>query len=493
MGQAPISDDVLFRPNSKYQELFCTTTAREVLGGGLPGGGKSQCGMAIPLCHTFDGETILPFHPRFEMVVFRRRETQLGNLIKYAEELFTPLDAKHSDGKKLWTFPTGGICRLTHMNTVNDWDQVQGHEVTVMLFDELAEFLEEQYMMATIWARPGAKDLPSFIRSTSNPRGPGVSWVKKRFVKRCSPFDIHNIPTGVKKDGTPLVSTRQFIPWGFRQNPDLGFSSEEYEAELNQIPNPTLRKAMLSENVMDAWDTMIGSFFDFDGGRHIVPKEKEETIRDYLSQVPTTRIEAFDYGGNAPTCMLWMEMDPEGVVYITDEHYLDNEPLEDIHIPLMREIRHDRGAGSMTVADPSIFAKKTQYISYTDKSIADIMRDAGFHVVRGLNKHEAGFEQIHHGLFTDGSFSPKLQIFESCVHTCDELLEAVVSDNDPNKIAKECSDHALDPLRYGLMHLWDPTPEKNSNTLHQHSFGNTFRQIQATRRMQKGRFARTFR
>jgi phage terminase large subunit len=450
--------------------------------------------MAIPLCHTYDGTNVLVHHPRFEMVVFRRKETQLGNLIKFAEELYTPLGAVHSDQKMMWTFPQGGICKLTHMRTENDWDQVQGHEVTIMLFDEVAEFSENQYIMATLWARPGAPELPSYIRCTSNPRGPGVSWVKKRFVKRCTPFDLHEIPTGKTEAGEDLLSTRQFIPWGFRQNPDLGFKSQEYEAELAKIPNPTLRKAMLSENVMDAWDTMIGSFFDFDGARHIVTKDKEQTIRDYLSQVPTTRIEAFDYGGNAPTCMLWMEMDPEGVIYVTDEHYVEDEPLEDVHIPLMKEIRHRTGAGEITVADPSIKARKTKYISYTDRSIAQIMTDAGFFIKGADNRHEQGFEQIHHGLFTDGTTSPKIQIFESCINLIEEMLEAVVSDNDPNKISKECSDHAIDPLRYGLMHLVSPVPDRERDGIPAGSAGAALQDIQFKKHFhRRGRFARSLR
>ena len=441
-----------FTANSLYEKLFIASPAQEVFGGGLPGGGKTYTLMGMPLCAISETE-LRPrcLHPKYEGWCFRRNEGRdQGNLqtnVQYAREFFTPLGGQETGNGTRWKFPQGGTFNISHMAEERDWTQIQGHEVADLLFDELPEFTEDQYGMSKAWCRAAAPDLIPRVRSTGNPIGPGVAWVKKRFVSVLTPFKIHSI------EDEYGYTTRQFIPFGFRDNPALLANDPNYEARLSQIPNPHIRRAFLSRSAIEAWNVMVGAFFEFDSTRHIVEGDEKEQVLKELLASRTRVVEAFDYGGKVATCMLWMATHPDGTIFVTDCYYAEDKPLE-VHIPAIKSIRRKwKNHLEVTVGDGTIWAKKAHYVRYTSQSIGAILQSQSIFVVSANKDKQSGFETLHRLLYFDADTPPKMRFFDNVRPLIDEIVSAVQSDQNQNDIREDCEDHALDALRYGAMHI----------------------------------------
>ena len=113
------------------------------------------------------------------------------------------------------------------------------------------------------------------MRATTNPGGPGHSWVKKMFIdpaKPNTPFwatdietsEVLKFPAGHSKAGQPLFK-RRFIPASLFDNPYLA-ESGDYEAMLLSLPEHQ-RKQLLEGN----WDVNEGAAFpEFNRQIHVV-------------------------------------------------------------------------------------------------------------------------------------------------------------------------------------------------------------------------------
>ncbi len=170
-------------PQDGPQRIAYESEAEEVLFGGAAGGGKSHCAVALPLRWR---------HPRLRALVLRRKTPQLSDLLEKARLVYRT--GSESEGyaaadsaaeerltDHVWTFSWGSQVRFGHCNDVNDWLNYQGHEYQLIIFDELTQFLEKQYLEIKSRLRSGAPGLPRKVLCTSNPGGPGHGWVFKRW------------------------------------------------------------------------------------------------------------------------------------------------------------------------------------------------------------------------------------------------------------------------------------------------------------------------
>ncbi len=179
--------------------------------------------------------------PFYSGIIFRRTFTDLklrGALIDRSHEWWNGTAAKWSAQNHSWTFPSGAVLQFGFLEREADKYKYQGANFHFIMFDELTQFSEKQYIylfsrLRRLKAASLKKynldfEVPLRMRAASNPGGVGHEWVKKRFIG--TPDNPMNSPD------------RIFIPSRLEDNPSLDqISYEESLAELDPITRAQLR------------------------------------------------------------------------------------------------------------------------------------------------------------------------------------------------------------------------------------------------------------
>lgn len=190
------------------QKLFLACPLEEVLFGGAAGGAKSVAMLMAAAQYVEE--------PGYNALLLRRSLPMLempGGLIDISKQWWGASDARWSEQKKNWIFPSGAMIQFGFLDTDNDVYRYQGSEWDFVGFDELTQFLEGmyRYLFSRLRRAVGSR-IPSRMRATANPGGVGHEWVKNRF--------IHG------GDG-------HFIPSRLEDNPALDIT--EYESKLAKL------------------------------------------------------------------------------------------------------------------------------------------------------------------------------------------------------------------------------------------------------------------
>lgn len=220
-GQGILSEWCPYEPHPKQKE-FIDLTSREALYGGAGGGGKSICLLMIALEHVDK--------PHYRCLILRRTLkalSQANALMDVARLWLMGTDAKWNANDKVWTFPSGAMIKFGYLDHDSDLDNYQGAAYHTIIFDELTQFTEHQYLYLLSRNRRVTGDtIPLKIRAASNPGGVGHKWVKKRFVDSGSSKHI-------------------YIPAKIDDNPSL--NREEYKETLAELD--PIRRAQLLEGI----------------------------------------------------------------------------------------------------------------------------------------------------------------------------------------------------------------------------------------------------
>jgi predicted phage terminase large subunit-like protein len=210
--------------------MFLTATQDEVFLGGARGGGKSEALLIASLQYVNV--------PDYSAIIFRRTYSDLslpGALMDRAQQWLGESKAKWNDRTKSWRFPSGATVSFGYMDTAADHFRYDGSHFQTVCFDELTQFLENQYLyLFTRMRRLKGSNVPIRMLSAGMPGGIGHRWVRERFI------------TGSHPD-------RLFIPSTINDNPAL--DKEEYLKALMRLDPVTRRQSI------------DGDWSDFEGGR----------------------------------------------------------------------------------------------------------------------------------------------------------------------------------------------------------------------------------
>jgi predicted phage terminase large subunit-like protein len=276
------------------QQVFLNLKEQEVLFGGAAGGGKSSAILMAALQYVDV--------PGYSALILRRTWADLvlpGAIMDRAATWLANTPAHKLDGGRVWKFPSGARIQFGYLQHENDKLRYQSAEFQFIAFDELTQWPLESaydYMFSRIrrptiacvncsvpmkrvmgWVmRNGAKvpnfryahknasrctqpypdpkvlanykpapdgtsifDIPLRMRAGTNPGGPGMEWVRKRFV-----------------DPATRRSDARFIRSLLQDNPSL--DQEEYRKALHRL-NPVDRERLLNGD----WDVVeSGDMFD---------------------------------------------------------------------------------------------------------------------------------------------------------------------------------------------------------------------------------------
>ena len=405
-------------------------------------------------------------NPSFSGLLVRHTTEELRELIMKSQELYPKAipGIKWSERKQSWTTPRGGTLWMSYLDRDQDVNRYQGQAFNWIGFDELTQWATPyafNYMGSRL--RSADPDLSLYMRCTSNPGGPGNSWVKKGFVDP-SPFnkafDAVDFSTGERLAFPPTHSKagqalykRRFIPATLFDNPYLT-ADGQYEAMLLSLPE-VQRKQLLDGN----WDATDGAAFsEFNRNIHVIEPFK----------IPHnwTRFRAADYGYGSTTAVLWIAVAPSDQLIVYRELYVSKVTAVDL-AGMINEIESQEKI-AYGILDSSVWHKRGD----TGPSLAEQM------IVRGCRwrpsdrsrgSRIAGKNELHRRLqIDDTTGEPRLVFFSNCVNIISELPILPLDRNNPDDVDTKANDHGYDALRYGIMsrprsNLFDYDPLSQSN------------------------------
>ena len=434
---------VVFAPNPGPQTDFLAASENEVLYGGAAGGGKTMALIADPMRYFDNGN--------FNGIILRRSTDELREIVWKTQELYPQAfpGAKWGEKKSQWTFPSGARIWLTYLDRPEDVLRYQGQAFSYIAFDELTQHPTPfAYLYMKSRLRTTDPTLPTFLRATTNPGGPGHSWVRKMYIDPApanQAFAATDIETGKtlvypeshEKAGQPLF-TRRFIPASLYDNPYLT-ADASYEANLLSLPEMQRRQLLEGD-----WDVADGAAFpEF--------KKADHVIEPFDIPNEWRRFRSCDYGYSSYSAVHWFAIDPSyETLYCYRELYVSKHTGKDLGAAVLEA---ERGESiSYGVLDSSCWHNRGQL----GPSIAEEMIAMGCRwrpSDRTAGARVAGKNQFHQRLKVDEETSLAGIIF---FNTCRQIISDLpVIPSDPKGSddidPRYATDHAYDSVRYGIM------------------------------------------
>ena len=454
------AQEVVFQPNPGPQTQYLASSEREVLYGGAAGGGKSYATLADPLRDLNN--------PDFSGLLVRHTTEELRELIQKSQDLYPKAipGIKGSERKSQWTTPRGGRLWMSYLDKDTDVMRYQGQAFNYVAFDELTQWQSPygwNYMRSRL--RSSSKELGLYMRATTNPGGPGHSWVKKMFIDPApsnTPFWATDIetgetltyPQGHSRSGEPLFK-RRFIPASLFDNPHLA-ESGDYEAMLLSLPEHQ-KKQLLEGN----WDVNEGAAFpEFNRNIHVVePFEIPDSW---------TKFRACDYGYGSFTGVVWLAVTPSEQLIVYRELYCSKVTATDL-ADMILEAEAKDGTIRYGVLDSSLWHNRGD----TGPSLAEQMNMKGCRwrpSDRSKGSRISGKNELHRRLQVDEyTEDPRLVFFSTCTNVIAQLPSIPLDKRNPEDVDTNAEDHLYDALRYGIMtrprsSLWDYNPAKDQRS-----------------------------
>lgn len=163
-----------FPPHPGPQTEFLASRAFELLYGGQAGGGKTM-GLLL------DAKSQAHYRD-YAAVLFRKTYKQLeemGGLVPRSHEVYPYLGAKYHGGDHRWTFASGGVVEMRHLQHSEDRYNYLGSEFAYLGFDQLEQHAEDDYLYLFSRVRTPNKKIVKKVRNTANP---GSEWVMRRWL-----------------------------------------------------------------------------------------------------------------------------------------------------------------------------------------------------------------------------------------------------------------------------------------------------------------------
>jgi len=435
--------EVVFSPNPGPQTDFLAAPEREVLFGGAAGGGKSYALLADPMRYFSN--------PAFSGLILRRTNDELRELVFKSQELYPKAypGAKWQEKKSQWTFPSGARLWMTYLERDEDVMRYQGQSFSYIAVDELTQYSTPysfNYLRSRL--RTTDPDLPTYMRATTNPGGPGHQWVKKMFIDPApanKKFVAQDLETGKplvypdthEKAGEPLFY-RKFIPASLYDNPYLT-EDGAYEANLLSLPENQRRQLLEGD-----WAVSDGAAFpEFKQSVHVV--EPFDIPSEWV------RFRSADYGYSSWSAVHWFAIDPAyETLIVYRELYLSKHTGKDLAAAVMEAEMGDRI--SYGILDSSCWHNRGQI----GPSIAEEMINMGCRwrpSDRSAGARVAGKNQFHQRLKVDDvTEQPGLVFFNTCRQIIADLPSIPSDPKGSDDIdPRYAQDHAYDSVRYGLM------------------------------------------
>jgi hypothetical protein len=452
----PSHQKIIWEPQPGPQTALLRCPVFEVFYGGARGGGKTESSIGDWLQHSsLYGEGAIG-------IFFRRNLNQLGEVIARTKQIFPKIGATFNEKKSTWVMANGARLRFSYLDRDQDAENYQGHNYTRIYIEELTNFPSPAPVNMLRAALRSGSGVPTAMRFTGNPGGPGHNWVKARYIDPAPlGYKIITCSSDIELDGvTHSVSLdRIFIPSKLSDNILLVKNDPTYVLKLRQSGSEALVRAWLNGD----WNAVDGAFFsEWSDEKHVL------RVDDVIDLIPKDeiRFRAFDWGQSSPFSVGWyahLSKDlhtrcgrtlPKGAIIKYAEWY--GAELTPSGIRKGLKIGADLIAKGIVereksmprvwygVADPSIRNH------FGGPSILEIMSVHGCAWNLGDNNRKAGHNQIRQRL-VGANGVPMFYVLDCCANTVRTFPIQQHEDENSEDLDTEAEDHAIDETRYALM------------------------------------------
>ena len=423
----------------------------DALYGGAAGGGKTDAALIEVL-----RQVEIPY---YRGLVVRRTYPQMEALIQRSEQLYPNAykGAKFKSTTHTWHFPSGAVIIFGSMPHAASKYNYQGKPYDCIVFEEVTQFLYEQYSYLKSRNRANGPGTRVYMRATGNPGGIGHAWVKNRYIDPAPPMTTIWDNIEVQHNGK-IYKQRQsriFVPSSIFDNPALLNNNPGYMATLATLPEAE-RNALLYGD----WSSFQGQAFrEFkDLPEHYEDRLYTHVIAPFNPPRHWKCWRGFDFGYTRPYAVGWFVADERGKIYMIRELYgCTGEPNVGVELQpagiakLIREVEETdpllKGRQITGIADPSIFDQSR------GPSIADIMAAHPYYVnwLPADNTRLAGKHQCHYRLSFDDYGEPMFQVFNTCPEFIRTTPGLVYDEHNTEDVDTAGEDHLYDMWRYVMM------------------------------------------
>jgi hypothetical protein len=364
------------------------------------------------------------------------------------------------------TWKTGEALLLRHLNGVDDYPEYHGHEYPWIGFEELTQWEDDEvYKLMQSCCRPPRQGIPTRVRSTTNPYGPGHNWVKNRFQLPDQRGKIIRVPGEMPRVAIHGTLSENFL---------LLHADPEYAMKVRQAArNPAMAKAWLEGD----WDVTAGGMIDdlWKPEVHIVPNIPTGVIPQGW-----TITRGYDHGQSHPFSVGWflesngepIEVDGRVLGAVRGDIILWNEwygttgrPNEGLRMSArnigsgIRDREQDLGIWGRVHPGPADTEIWNRASDREGRCPADDMEESGIYWERAdksRNSRHRGWEMMRAYLTDsypnpDGTREkPGFFVGARCRHWIDLCPPMPRDEDDPDDIPKKYEDHAADMTRYRL-------------------------------------------
>lgn len=291
----PGGGHVIWKALPGSQTDFIKCTLFEVLFHGTRGPGKTDA-----LLMAFEQRTDRGYGSAWTGIIFRQTYPQLADVVAKSEKWFRRLPPEHRPkfniAKMCWTWPGGEKLYFRHMNRKEDYWNYHGHEYPFIGWEELTNWATDDcYKAMMSCCRSAVPGVPLMVRATTNPYGPGHTWVKTRFALfgRWWETIVQLAPRSLTgREERPRAAIHGHID----ENTILLAADPEYKTTIvGSASNPAMAQAWLS----GSWEIVAGGLLSdvFDARHNVLPR----------FAVPRSwRMDrSFDWGSSAPFSVGW--------------------------------------------------------------------------------------------------------------------------------------------------------------------------------------------
>lgn len=441
----------VWKPNSQAQIRFLSSPAYEALFGGAAGPGKSDCLLMEALRQISN--------PMYRGILFRRIFPSLegaGGLIDRSRRWYPHFGGRYNENQHCWTFPAGSKIYFGHLQYLSSVYIYQGHEFAFMGFDELTEFLEQQYLyMLTRNRAPLGSGLRVYVRSGSNPGQHGHEWVKRRYITRGIVNRLRWFATMKDSLGKeaelevdrhhPNGKSRAFYPAKWDDNPML---DPEYIKTLMNDPDPVRRAQLLDAD----WDAQYteGLVYPEWGYENIDGDLAYDPDKPVIWGVDDGYAEGQGRGTESyhPRVVLVGQVNQWGGLNILDEYVATGISNYD-----------DTIDAAIKLGEANHWGNSVPYIAHIDSSAAmfkGAIWKRGYATLGATHPVAEGIRNVRR-MLKDGQGVRLIRVHPRCRYL---IYEFGQYRNDPNRkgdkgelIPMKLNDHAMDALRYMAWHL----------------------------------------
>lgn len=310
--------EVIWEPQPGSQSIAIASRADHTLYEGARGPGKTVTQLMRFLRHVGKG-----YGQFWRGVIFDQEFDDLSGIISESKKWFNKFDDGAtwlaSASLYKWVWPTGEELLFRWAKDVKDYEGFHGHEYPFIGWNELTKHANGDlyYKMMSVnrssfdpvkntpkdddgnYLTDNGQPLPPIpleVFNTTNPNGPGHTWVKRDFIDVAPRGKVYRRSVEIFNPQTQandvVVRTQIAIFGSYRENKYL---PPAYIAELESIKDPNLRKSWLHGD----WDVTTGGAFDdvWSVRHNVVPR--------FVVPEGWRMDRTFDWGSSHPFSVGW--------------------------------------------------------------------------------------------------------------------------------------------------------------------------------------------